>query len=246
MGAVVGLTGASGVMVIIPAMTLLLDVPIELAIGTSLMANVFATTCISGFHIYERNVSWKPVALLGLGTLPGAFFGADNIQLVPTWALTIGIALFLIAMGIKLLRDGGTQPVRSPQANTEELPFTPMVCVLLLLSGGFLGAMAGLFGATGGLLVFAMLYLWLKKSLMKSIGTSTVLMVFVAVAGSIMHTIHDNILFETSAYIGIPAALVGFISIKHASHWSGKVFSTVVGITFFLLGAAMLVVRILN
>src|SRR5437588_1380519 len=71
-GLVVGLTGVGGGSLMTPALVFLFKIPVDIAVGTDLM---FASlTKIAGVaaHSARRNVNWRIVTRLGIGSLPAS------------------------------------------------------------------------------------------------------------------------------------------------------------------------------
>jgi len=72
-GGVTGLIGSSGVLIVVPALTLLFGLSIHVAIGTSLAVDVIASIILSIIYFRMGNVELK----LGLGLALGAVVGAQ-------------------------------------------------------------------------------------------------------------------------------------------------------------------------
>jgi len=66
-GIVTGLTGASGVMVVVPLTTVLLGFPIHEAIGTSLMVNVVSSLAITYIYYKNGNVDLRSGIWIAIG-----------------------------------------------------------------------------------------------------------------------------------------------------------------------------------
>ncbi len=107
-GLVTGLVGVGGGFLIVPALVLLGGLPMQLAIGTSLM--VIALKSASGFVKYLSvlaelglHVDWQVIGLFtAIGTL-GTFAGRAIATRMPHEALKRGFALFLVPVGIFIL-----------------------------------------------------------------------------------------------------------------------------------------------
>jgi uncharacterized membrane protein YfcA len=89
-GGVTGLIGASGVLIVVPVLTLLLGLPIHTAIGTSLAVDVIASTIVSIVYYKMGNVELRLGIGLALGTVIGAQVGSRIAS-----ARFIGIAMIV-------------------------------------------------------------------------------------------------------------------------------------------------------
>ena len=58
-GAATGLMGASDVLIVVPALTMALDLPVHVAIGTSLAVDVIASVVVTYTYYRNKNVDSK-------------------------------------------------------------------------------------------------------------------------------------------------------------------------------------------
>lgn len=109
-GVIVGLLsalfGIGGGLVMVPFIVLLLDRSQHLAEGTSLL--VIVPTAVAGVVAHSKRgyVDFRAAALLGLGGVVGAFFGARIALASSNDGLSIAFAVFLVVMGVRLIVDG--------------------------------------------------------------------------------------------------------------------------------------------
>ena len=87
----------------IPLLTGLLGVPQRLAHGTSLAILLFAG--VADFIVYAivEEITWELIPLLALGSMTGGVIGARYLQRVPEFWLSQMFALYLLAIGIRML-----------------------------------------------------------------------------------------------------------------------------------------------
>ena len=107
-GLLTGLVGVGGGFLIVPALVLLLGVPMRRAIGTSLL--VIALNCAAGFakslHVLTESglsVNYRLVILFVIIGGAGSFVGHRVAQGMPQEALRRGFAGFLVLMGAFIL-----------------------------------------------------------------------------------------------------------------------------------------------
>lgn len=108
-GTVTGLLGVGGGFVIVPAMVLFGGLPMECAIGTSLV--VIAMNSLAGFvgHLGETKIDWPTtLAVSGVAAL-GAWFGGRQVGKVNPAVLrrVFGI-LILVVAAVTLAKELGT------------------------------------------------------------------------------------------------------------------------------------------
>lgn len=98
-GVLTGLVGIGGGFLVVPALVLLVGVPMREAVGTSLL--VIAMNSVSGFAGYLGTVEfdWVFLAIFTAVAVIGALAGTALIARVPQATLRRAFALFLLAMG---------------------------------------------------------------------------------------------------------------------------------------------------
>jgi len=89
----VGIMGGSGVMVVVPMLTLLLSFPVHTAIGTSLLIDVIATVVTSFIYCRHQHLYIKPGLWIGLGSVIGAQARSLFADMMPSVGLTISLDL---------------------------------------------------------------------------------------------------------------------------------------------------------
>ncbi len=102
-GVLTGLVGVGGGFMIVPALVLLLRVPMKKAIGTSLL--VIPITAASGFSGYlgTVDVPWRLLLPFGALSVVGIFLGVHLTQYASPAALKKGFAIFLMVVAVFIL-----------------------------------------------------------------------------------------------------------------------------------------------
>jgi hypothetical protein len=67
-GVFTGIMGGSGVVVVVPMLTLFLSFPVHTAIGTSLLINIVAALVTSFIYYRHQNLYIKPALWIALGS----------------------------------------------------------------------------------------------------------------------------------------------------------------------------------
>jgi hypothetical protein len=198
-----GLLGVGGCFIMVPvqfwalkAMGIAPDLAIRIAFGTNLL--VVLPTAISGAiaHHKKKAVVWKAGSVLGFTGAAGAFLGAWIASSLSAKILTVAFGVAVILGGLRMLTakppKGDEEPVQS---------VTPYV-----LWGFPLGIVSGLIGIGGGVLIIPIMLFCLKFKMHQAVGTSTAMMIFTAIGGSLSY------IYNGLGVAGLPAWSTGYIN----------------------------------
>ena len=97
-----GLLGVGGGIIIVPALTYFMGVPIKTAIGTSLTIIVPTAIMGSAKHFHQGNIDWKIASAIVPLAIAGSFLGAWMTQSIKPTHLQKGFAILMIYMGFRL------------------------------------------------------------------------------------------------------------------------------------------------
>ena len=102
-GVLTGLVGIGGGFVIVPALVLVVGIPIRQAIGTSLA--VIAMNCLSGFlgYLGQAPFDWPAIGLFTIVTVAGTLAGTRVGARVRVAHLKQGFAIFLLLLAAYIL-----------------------------------------------------------------------------------------------------------------------------------------------
>lgn len=205
-GFVIGLfgtmLGGGGGFFFIPLLTLLLGVPAQTAVITSLVATL--PICIVGSwgHYRKDNVDFKVAFILISGGIIGAFVGARITNWISEGQLKVAFGVYSILIALNMMRT--TYQKQHLQANKKEEADEPKAT--RIAKGSFFGLAAGMitgtFGTSGTAPIIAGLFS-LKVPFKTVVGTSLVVVLV-------------NTLFATGAHFvmgRIDLTLVGFLAI---------------------------------
>jgi uncharacterized membrane protein YfcA len=238
-GLVVGLTGASGVVVVVPLLTIILNFSMHTAVGTSLFVDMITPLFVAYSYYKRGNVNLKA----GLWLAVGAIFGAQAGALVANEALSSdlmskGFVFFMFLMAISMWVKS-TRPTR--EVSDSKLAILTWKNRLITLGiGVILGVISGLFGAGGGLMFLLVLMIVLKFPTHMAIGTSSLIMALTAASGTLGYALQDNVDFSTGAILTVAAIIGGLLSARLANRVSEKTLNRLVGGVFACLGVAMI------
>jgi hypothetical protein len=134
-GSFTGLIGAGGGFLIVPALALWAGLPMQRAVGTSLV--IIVLNCASGFAGYAAHVSvpGQLVALVSVAAIAGSFVGSAFAKRVNPASLRRAFAGFVLAMAVLILAREVDQWLSDA---LEALPHTgpQLVFAALMLAAG--------------------------------------------------------------------------------------------------------------
>lgn len=114
--------GVGGGFIIVPALIYLLSMPANVVVGTSLFQILFVTAATTMVHsVQSRSVDIVLAALLLLGGVIGAQFGARMAVKMKPEYLRLGLALIVLAVAVRMAIGLGYRPdeiytIYGPQA----------------------------------------------------------------------------------------------------------------------------------
>lgn len=256
-GAVTGLMGASGVLIVVPALTMSLKLPVHVAIGTSLAVDVIASIVVSYTYYRNKNVDLKSGVWLALGAVLGAQLGSIIAANTPEFELGGFFSIFLILNGVGLWRREIRQRLRlftgaSGKIKSEGETFVEIITLekkkiaVTLLIGFMIGIVSGILGAGGGVMFLLVLIFVLKYPIHKAIGTSTLIMAITATSGAIGYSLNGNINLIVAVIVGVGTILGGRVGAIYANRATEETLAKIVGIIFMVLGVAMIITQLIQ
>lgn len=102
-GVLTGLVGVGGGFLIVPALVLLVRIPMRQAVGTSLaVISLKSTTGFLGY-LGQVQIEWSFIGLFTAVAIVGILIGTKILRFVPQRALRRGFAILLLIMGAAIL-----------------------------------------------------------------------------------------------------------------------------------------------
>ncbi|MDW8107649.1 MAG: sulfite exporter TauE/SafE family protein [Armatimonadota bacterium] len=202
-GAFGAMLGLGGGIILVPALTVLMDVPIKQAVAASLVA-VAATSC-AGVQTYLRAglVDWRLGARLLTPTLAGAAAGGLLVGYIPSSAIRwLFIALIVYVLGQMVWASRRPTPPETehPTCSTAWDTRQRTLAIGLSALGGLISA---LLGVGGGVIQVPLIHTILGAPLRCAIGTSTFLIGATASASALLYLVQG----ELQPDVVVPATL---------------------------------------
>jgi len=244
-GLITGLTGASGVMVVVPLISILFRFPIHEAIGTSLVVDVLTSMVISVTYFKNDNIAIKPAVWVVVSAVLMAQVGARFSDKVPERGLDSGFAISLIVFALIVWSIGIRRNRQSVTDNNQsDIKITVWRSVLSAILAGGTGFLTGFMGAGGGILILTILLLVNKFPMHKALGTSILIMALTALSGVIGHATLGNVNLEMGITLAISAALSGILCARFANKINERSLSRLMGAVYMSLGIVMMIINL--
>jgi uncharacterized protein len=244
-GGVTGVTGASGVLIMVPIFSTFFNIPLPVVLGTSLLVDVIASVAVSAAYARAKNLDIKKILWILVGALVGAQLGSFFVVSVSRIFIMFVLALCMIFFGAKMWRSGSSKEKGNALAVPEKISLYLKTRVGMLLCGLVIGLSTGIFGAGGGLTVFIVLYSFLKFPLKKAIGSSSFIMLLTALSGVAGYARYGNLDISLGLTIGISAAIGGALSSIFANRINEELLVRIIGALFIFFAFVMLLLKVL-
>lgn len=229
-GGLTGLTGASGMSILISGL-LMVGCEIREVIGLTFLVTL-VNSLTSVIPYWRRQlIDQHLAAALALPAMVGVIAGHQLAEGVPdAWLQTVMlVALFAAGLRITLSRSMEQETARMMRR-------APLPLVIVL--GGAIGLIMGVMGGGGGLFIGAVLMIAFRMPVKRAIGTSILVMGATAIPGLVLHGIDQTANWEAGGMIAVASTVTAF--------GSGRLATRVpVAIVKRFLGGYLLVISVL-
>jgi uncharacterized membrane protein YfcA len=204
-GLVGALSGTGGGIILAPMLALYFGVPIQQAIGTSLVAVITTSAASSSVHLQRHTADIRLGMTLELATALGAAITAYLVGYINRTALEVLFAAFLLYGAITILRKGGKtedaqdEIVPGPGDEAAFPPYEPKRLPLGMGASLVAGGLSGLLGIGGGPIKVPVMYLFMDVPLIVATATSNLMMGVTAAASAFVYYRRGDILPAVAA-----------------------------------------------
>lgn len=247
-GGITSLIGASGVMIIVPILTIFFNLSVHTAIGTSLFVDVIASLTVSYSYFKNGNIDIKSGIWIALTSIVGAQIGALFASKMAEGKLSSYFGIVLVIAGLSMFRKSYKEKSHSSATISKFVHFNKEWQKILaaLIIGLGIGILSGIFGAGGGVMILLALIILMSYPLHKAIGTSTLIMAITALSSSIGYGARGSIDLVFGSFLSIGAVLGGILGSRYANKVNEKTLQKIVGICFMSMGVVMTVIEIIK
>ncbi len=203
-GLVSGMLGIGGCFIMVPVQFFILKamgidptIAIRIAFGTNLLV-VLPTALSSTLKHHKKGVVlWRQAIILGITGAIAGFGGAALASHLPGNILTKIFGLSILLGSLRMIT---AKPIRvEGEINKNNLTY--------ILWGLVLGFITGLIGIGGGVLIIPIMLIFLNFNMHEAVGTSTAMMIFTALGGSLAYIILGW------HHPGLPAYSLGYVNL---------------------------------
>lgn len=212
-GAVLGLVGAGGSIIAVPALVYGVGMSTHEAIPTSLLI-VGASSLAAVIPRIRTGISWRIALLVGAAGIPAAWAGAATGRLLNEDVLLLAFAVIMVTAGIRML---SRTKETAGGCDTGKDSFMRS-CLPKSLAGGLaIGFLTGLLGVGGGFLIVPALTIFLGLTMGQAVGTSLVIITINSAAGFSAHATGFTIDWVPTLAFTIPA-IAGSLAAARIAH----------------------------
>ncbi|HIE16888.1 MAG TPA: sulfite exporter TauE/SafE family protein [Dehalococcoidia bacterium] len=212
-GVMGSMLGVGGGIIIVPLLTLVLRLPIHVAIGSSLVA-IVATSCTATYlYAKDRLANIRLALLLGTTTTPGAVTGGLIAAIIATPVLNVLFGLVLAYIAYTMMRRGSLiaedlaseeASIYPPKSSASSLSSSlagsfydrhlsqtvsyKVNCIREGLSASFFsGILSSLLGIGGGIINVPVMHLVMKMPMKATIATSSFVIAITTAVGALIY-----------------------------------------------------------
>lgn len=188
-GAVMGLIGASAIILLFPIFVLVLKMDSYTAIGLSLAIDVFAAIIASRVYYKKGHIDLRGLLYFLIFAFVGVVLGSYFSLFISSGNLSGLIGIAIIGVGIAFIANKSHEP--RPFLKRLRVKFQKRKVFWLCLLGFLIGITSGIFGAGGGVTILFVLVFILGYEMHIAIGTSVFIMMLISLCGSVFHYYHS-------------------------------------------------------
>ena len=259
-GLIGSMLGVGGGIIIVPVLTLALKLPIQIAIGSSLVAIVANSCTAASVYLKTRLANIKLGLLLVTTTIPGAIVGALLMSWInsPILGALFGILLLYVSYSMifrqPILTGGVIQGiVKSQNKNTSSCIFTQsdnlyydlnqnqMVSFgigripLGMASVFFAGILSSMLGIGGGIVKVPVMHSIMGVPIKVAIGTSNFMIALTTAAGALIYYhsgyVYASIVAPLILGVVVGALLGSNLAQKSQAMWLRRGFGILIFVT---------------
>jgi uncharacterized membrane protein YfcA len=220
-GIIMSLIGASGVMIIVPALNIIMGYSMPTAIGISLFVDVLASLTVGFVYFTKDRVDLRNAIWVSIGAW---FLGVSYT----VWMLSAGVAIWKKGKDRKSIAEGFLRFINI-RTSIQRTFFS-------LILGFIIGVNAGVFGASSGPLFMLVLVFIMGYTISKAIGTSTIIMMITAFSALTEYWRMGSIDLEAGVIITLGTMISGVLGVQLAVNTDDRIISKIVGFIFIVLG----------
>ena len=236
-GVVLGLVGAGGSIIAVPALVYGVGMSTHEAIPTSLLV-VGASSVAAVLPRIRNGVNWRIALVVGAAGIPAAWAGTAIGRLLDENMLMLAFAVIMVAASTRMLAE---TKKGAGHCSAGEGSFLRSCLPRALAVGLGVGFLTGLLGVGGGFLIVPALTLFLGMAMTEAVGTSLVIIAVNSAAGFSAHAAGFTIDWATTLTFAVPAIAGSLAAARLAHRLKSKHVRIAFAILIFAVAAAVAV-----
>jgi hypothetical protein len=261
--------GVGGGLIMVPVLTLALHLPMQVAVGSSLVSIVANACTAAGVYTRSRLTNVKLGLLLETTTIPGAIIGGFAATVIPPSILSALFGLVLIYVAYTMMvrkylaseNDTADAPAQLDKSSnnlsaslTDSYRDQKLDKIITYkvnhlpagLGGGFFaGVLSSLLGVGGGIIKVPIMHLVMGVPMKAAIATSTLMIALTAATGAFIYQYYGNLQPFIIAPLVIGIVIGSRIGVELTQRTGGLWLRRIFGV-FLLLVAILMFLKTAN
>lgn len=244
-GLFIGICSGTAAGFMIPILTVFLgktnsgSISIYNSIGTSLFVDSIVGISAGLIFLKKGKTKLKIVIPVIITAAIGAFIGSFFTSYAPERGLNLYLGVVLVLFGINLMYNGYQKNVDFIKSKYSFSFLKKHKLGLLVVGGLVIGLLSGLTGFGGaGFVAIGLIFIF-DFDLHTAIGTSLIVMFFLAGFGSIGHIILDEFIWDAAMISGSAAVVGAFTGSIFSNKINEDILGKIIGLIMLLLGCAI-------
>lgn len=238
-GISVGIASGTSGSFLIPCLTIFIGHSIHRAIGTSLLVDCIIGGVAGLIFLKNGHVDMRSGFLLAVAGVIGAILGSRFTSSASPLGLSIFIGLFLIFIGVNFIMNGIQRNVDFVEERINFKLFKDNKILSFIICGFIIGLVSGFSGVGGGGMVALFLIFILGYDIHTAIGTSLIMMFFIAGSGAVGHFLNNEVIVSDALIAGFGAIIGAVSGSVVASKVDENKLGRLIGVIFIVLGIAI-------
>ncbi len=235
-GLILGIGSGTAGIIIIPCITVFLGRPIPEAVGTSLIIDTIIGG-VAGFNfLRKKKVDIKPGISLIVSGVFGTLIGSRYTSQMPESWLNLIIGAGLVILGINFLKNGIRKNIDLINSKISFKIIKNNLAISFILIGFLIGLISGFSGIGGAGFMAILLVLVLSYDVHFAIGTSLLMMMFIAATGGAVHFVNNEYFVDGILYAGIGAVFGAMVGSNYANKINEDKLGRAIGLVIIVLG----------
>jgi uncharacterized protein len=236
-GAVFGIFGAGGSILLVPILVYVLDVPVKTALGMSLFILMCTGIVAALAHARSMNVRWVIGTRWAIAGIFGAYGGGRVAEFIPEAALLTLFAIVVVAASLLMI----LRRVPPQSAEPEHVPSAKGI-----LAGLVLGFFTGMIGVGGGFLLVPALVIICGLDVKRAIGTSLLIISINSLGGFLGFAAHETFPWRLTLTVALFNAAGGLLGERLGKPLPSHRLRPAFGVFLLLVGTVMVVENVIG